>query len=154
MGFVGNWHASSGGYAGQYGNSVYMIVGTTGASATTYIVGYYCYVDQTTLERTSCGFELYTVDSANANADNCPSQYKLDGTLNPLYTFASTGATNTDSGSGGNKTAVAMAILFGVLCGILMLLLGGQYVMHNRDKPLLSHNTSTAGAEMRDVNRA
>jgi hypothetical protein len=115
MGFLGTWHASTGDYAGDKGPNLYMVVG---AGADTSIVGFYCSVDDDGI-RTDCYNEFYTVDAAAENADNCPAYYRLDGSLDSLYDFASTGSDASDGGSNSDMVPIAMAILFSCLFGML-----------------------------------
>jgi hypothetical protein len=115
MGFAGTFHASTGGYTGAKGPNIYMIVAD---SEKTYWVGYYCNVDDN-LVRTSCVTEYYEVSTVNHNANDCPRYYRLDGTLDPLYEFASTGSSESDAES--TQVPTILAILFGCLSGMLIL---------------------------------
>lgn len=119
MGFVGSWHASTGPIEGDYGTNLYMVVAD---ASTTHIVGFYCSIDASTLERTDCFQEAYEVSSADANPDSCPYNYRLDGTLDPLYDFASTGSDESRH-ENRRRVPVALAIFFGVFSGVLLIII-------------------------------
>jgi hypothetical protein len=116
IGFIGNFHASTGPFAGAKGPNIYMVVGD---SSKTYLVGYFCNVDSS-LARTNCFTEYYEVTMVNYNANDCPRYYRLDGTLDPLYEFAASGSADSDSETGMDVPTI-LAILFGCLSGVLIL---------------------------------
>lgn len=115
MGFIGTWHALSGPYAGSTGSNIYMV--TTSTAGNKVLVGYYCSVNATTLERLDCFNELY--DAQEEDALGCPAAYKRDGTLTALRKFA--GAESCDDDNAANGVAVGLAIAFGVLSFVLLL---------------------------------
>lgn len=119
MGFVGTWHASTGPFAGEFGNNIYMVVADT---SKTYIVGFFCEINATSLVRKACSDELYEVGTTNANPENCPATYRFDHSLDPLYEFASIGSaeSDTDDQSDPLPLPVTLAILFGCLSGVLL----------------------------------
>jgi hypothetical protein len=118
MGFVGVFHASTGGYAGSVGSNVYMIVAD---AEKTFWVGYNCNVDEN-LIRTNCFTEYYEVTKINHNANDCPRYFRLDNSLDPLYEFASTGSSDSDVER--TQVPVILAILLGCLSGVLILVVG------------------------------
>jgi hypothetical protein len=115
MGFVGTFHASTGGYAGTQGSNIYTVVADAGK---TYIVGFYCNVDDA-LVKTECFPEYYEVSEVDNNANDCPRYYRLDESLDPLYEFASTGSSESDADS--TQVPTILAILFGCLSGMLII---------------------------------
>lgn len=117
MGLTGSWSASTGVYAGDVGTHVYMV---TASTTTTYIVGFYCNIDENFV-RTDCATELYTVSGVNENMQSCPSYYKKDGSLDDLYKFSTVGS-NLSNQSTSNVSNV-LAIFFGCLSGVLMLVI-------------------------------
>jgi hypothetical protein len=118
MGYVGTFHASTGRVAGTKGPVIYMIVADF---SKTYLVGFFCNVDGDYV-RTECFTEYYEVTKVDHNANNCPRFYRLDGTLDPLYEFASTGSSESDAES--TQVPTILAILFGCLSGMLILVVG------------------------------
>jgi hypothetical protein len=115
MGFVGTFHASTGSYAGSVGSNIYTVVGD---SAKTYLVGFYCNVDDDGI-KTECFPEYYEVNGVNVNANKCPRYYRLDRSLNPLYDFAAAGS-GVKASTKGRRDPVMLAILFGCVTGILI----------------------------------
>lgn len=119
MGFVGNFHSSTGPDTGLTGSVLYMISGTIDGETT--IRGFFCYVDEN-LVHTECYAESYRVNDVNANADNCPANYRLDGSLDSLYSFASAGSSKSEDNTA-TSIAVSMAILFGTLTFVLLVVI-------------------------------
>jgi hypothetical protein len=132
MGQTTTWNAATGVYAGDMGTGIYMITATTTA---TYIVGFYCYINDDYV-RTSCDTESYTVNGVNENAENCPSFYKLSGSLDDLYNFASTGSDLSHNDK--HVVPTAMAILFGCLSGVLLVVVIYQCVAAKKSEGPLS----------------
>jgi hypothetical protein len=118
MGFVGTFHASTGGYAGTQGSNIYTVVADADK---TYIVGFYCNVDDA-LVKTECFPEYYEVGGVNVNANKCPKYYRLDESLDPLYEFAAAGS-GVKAATQGRRDPVMLAILFGIITGILIAVL-------------------------------
>jgi hypothetical protein len=120
MGFVGTWHAATGGYAGSYGTNLYMTVSQEDLPVT---VGFYCTVDASTQERTDCFSEYYEVSGRNDNEGNCPYNYRMEGELDPLFTFASKGsALKTQENEQNNAhTTYVLSVFFGMLSAVLLM---------------------------------
>ena len=93
MGFVGDWHASTGPEVGAYGSNLYLIVADAFGAV---IVGFYCDLSNDTLVRIDCVNEFYDISTSNNNAGDCPYNYRLDDTLDDLYAFASVGSALSD----------------------------------------------------------
>jgi hypothetical protein len=129
VGFVCNWFASTGKYAGSFGSGLYMTVGSDTDTVVT--VGFYCFVDEVTLERLECHSEYYDVVKSDRNTENCPYDYRLDGTLDALYEFAAVGSGNANEEESSSKTLSSVgiiAIVFGGFSGVLLLLLVRRYM--------------------------
>jgi hypothetical protein len=115
MGFVGTYYALTGTFAGLHGSNIYMVVADT---SKTYLVGFYCDVNDDKI-KIKCAPEYYEVTTVNGNTDRCPHHYRLQGTLDPLYEFASTGSSNSETKS--SAVPIALAIFFGCLSGLLII---------------------------------
>jgi hypothetical protein len=128
MGVVGEWKAVTGPYAGDHGTNLYVILSTT--SAQVLVVGFYCFLDSNS-QRTQCESEYYEVltdKTTRAYQDGvsaCPSFYRQDDSLAPLYAFISEGYQhllhcNTDR-HGGETVAWIIAAIF-ILFSLILLL--------------------------------
>lgn len=92
-GFVGQWIANTGPFAGHTGTNLYL---TISRSSRIIIVGFYCFVDSN-LIRTQCQPEYYEVLTDKTTKryidliSHCPKYYQTDKSLKDLYTFTSLG---------------------------------------------------------------
>lgn len=137
MGMASTWHAVTNKYTGVYGPDMHMITATS-AGAT--MAGFWCFMNETTFERTSCYSESYAVVGVNQNTLNCPSFYKYDNSLDPLYTFAAVGSnlvptlapvappSNDEDDDDDDTVPLAMAVVFGLLSGALMVVVAYQWL--------------------------
>jgi hypothetical protein len=131
LGFIGSWHASTAKYNGTYGPCLYGVV-ADGIGAM--MVGFYCIIDFDTLERLECSNEYYNLLARDTNFGNCPAYYDFDGSMDPLFRFASIGSDMSDSTDNKENqrkkyAELVLAIFFGCLSAVLLclLLLPDQY---------------------------
>jgi hypothetical protein len=115
MGFVGNWHAATGPFAGDYGSNLYVVI--EDSTLGTLINGFFCFIDEADDSRTSCASEYYEVSGTDEL--DCPSYFKeADVTLDGLRSWAALGSVKGDAGDDGaceqQPVGNILAIIFGI----------------------------------------
>lgn len=92
IGFVGEWKANTGPFAGDHGTTLYILLGTTSKVV---VVGFYCFIES--LSRTQCEREYYeiVVDKQTKEYQNginsCPKFYRQDDSFQQLYDYVANG---------------------------------------------------------------